>query len=41
MRYLGTVASKASLLHVRTICTVEMIARTIKQLVHNMMNNLI
>ena len=41
MRYLGAVASKASLLHVRTICTVEMIARTIKRIVHNMVNQLI
>lgn len=41
MRYLGAVASKASLLHVRTICTVEMISRTIKRIIHNMMNTLI
>ncbi len=41
MRYLGTVATKASLLHVRTICIVEMLSRTIKRMVHNMVNNLI
>ena len=34
MRFLGVVASETSLLHVKEICVVEMIARTLKKMIH-------
>lgn len=41
MRYLGWVASKSELTHVKDICIIEMVARTLKRLFNTQITSLI